>query len=528
MTKSIEANNAKSKAKKVYTPDQLEYRKQIIKKMFTIYFIQTSSYLIMHKNGTYGTYTKGKKFKNGNAIKSLADWQLENHLDGLHTVGAKAGTFMNIFLAFDVDFPDIKVAKWITLKISDVLDTMNIEHHISFSGSKGYHCEIYFENVVAHDIHKNLFNYVLDQADVRQYFKNEKKGISTKTLDDGSVIELGDVEHRPSEGYGIKLPLGYHQKTKKFCGFCDKSNGLRVMTPAESYEYFLNIRRIDSKILIEEHFPELLTYTKIEQFVPDKAFIKAEKAIAQYTPPKYNMNEEEAIEEATDLLFNGLKYKNSRHNTIFKIAKLFKFNGMEEENATETLLEWMDHQPKEMYESTLEFARDDIIKTVHDVYEGGYSIKPPEKEIAVTYQEIVAIINSCPRETEKLLMYAILIHSKRYATKSGVFYFPQDKMAEVTGLGITTVKVTLPKLEKLGVLEYVKHKQKFDWVTMKRPKNEYRVLLKIDPEIVESKIYITEKQDDFNRCLLNFFTIDELKKKKFPRRHMDKLKEMTI
>lgn len=509
------------------SPDTENYRRRIKDRLLELYFVQTKSYLIMQRDGNYISYTKGKENSKGKKAKALHDWQLYAHLDGKHTLGARSGVMMNIFLAFDVDFPNISMAKWVTYAISNVLDEMRIEHHISFSGSKGYHIEIFFEDLVTHHIHKNLFDYVLDKADVRQYFKSKKSKMTRKNAN-GEDVELGEVEYRPSEAYGIKLPLGYHQKTKRFCGFCDKSDGLRVMGATESYEYLLKIKRINSKELTEEYFPELLTYTKIEQYASKEEFMQTESAIAQYNPLKqYNLNENEAIDEAQDLLTNGLKYKNSRHNSMFKIAKLFKYYGLEEDEATEKLLEWMNRQPKELYEATAEEARNDIIKSVHDVYAGSYSIKPIPKEIAVTYQEIVAIIKSCPKETEKLLMYAILIHSKRWATKQGAFYFTQEKMAEATALGLTTVKVTIPKLEKLGVLEYIKRNQKFDRETKKCPANEYRVTLKVDPEIVESKIYITDKQDDFNKCLLNFFTVDELKKK-LPRRHVDKLKEIDI
>ncbi|WP_308638992.1 TOTE conflict system archaeo-eukaryotic primase domain-containing protein [Paenibacillus silvisoli] len=516
MTKSTETKR---------TPEEKAYRRKMIKKFIQLYFVQTKKYLIMHKSGTYSTYTEGKDTKSGKKVKSLADWQLFNHLDGQHTVGACSGMFMNKFLAFDVDFPDIKNAKWIVYKISDTLDEMKIDHHISYSGSKGYHIEIFFEDLLPHNVHRNLYDYVLDQADVRQYINSSNRG-GVKKLGNGSEIELGNVEHRPNESYGIKLPLGYHQKTEKFCGYCDKYDGLRVMSPAESYEYLLSIKQINCASLVEEYFPELMDYSKVDQFVTREDLLSTENAIAKYNPPKYQVSEKEAIDEAVDLLENGLKYKNSRHNSIFKIAKLFKYYGVEEEETVQELMIWMERQSKDFYTTSLEESFSDIVKTVQDVYAGLYSIKPPERNIAVTYPEIIAIINSCPSETEKLLMYAILIHSKRYATKKGVFYFIQEKMSEVTGLSLSAVKRTLPKLERSEVLEYVKRNLKFDKETGKRPKNEYRVLLKVDAGIDGAKEYITDRQDDLNNCLISLLTLDEINK--LPRRHKEKLKYSCI
>jgi Fic family protein len=89
------------------------------------------------------------------------------------------------------------------------------------------------------------------------------------------------------------------------------------------------------------------------------------------------------------------------------------------------------------------------------VFSHDYSLVPPKKDIDISFNEINQIILQCPEKNQKLLVYSMLIHSKRFANKDGIFYMTFNQMEEVSGLTRMTCINQINKLEKLGAIEVV-------------------------------------------------------------------------
>ncbi|GIQ66820.1 hypothetical protein PACILC2_53880 [Paenibacillus cisolokensis] len=200
----------------------------IITKLKDLYIIQYGHYIIQYPEPRgYCTYIKGE-IQNGKRTKPLLDWQFQKHLNGKFTVGTFGGKVMTKFMTFDVDFnKNPQLTKWITYKVAKTLDDLNLHnYYISFSGSKGYHIDLFFDEYLQIIYAQKLFAYVIELSDVKQYF-----------------IDGDKIEFRPTDRQGVKLPLGIHQKTEKYCGFCLVEDGLKVMATKESIKYLLAFRK---------------------------------------------------------------------------------------------------------------------------------------------------------------------------------------------------------------------------------------------------------------------------------------------
>ncbi|MBA9087663.1 hypothetical protein FHR92_004148 [Fontibacillus solani] len=374
--------------------------KEVIKKLSELYIIQRGHYLIQYKEG-YTQYNAGQLNKSGKRAKALADWQFEKHLNGEFTVGTFGGKLKSKFMTFDVDFPSgLDMAKWITYKISKTLDELGIHnYYINFSGNKGYHIDLFFDDLISIDHAQRFFDYVIQRSGVLPHSDAGNK-----------------VEFRVTDKLGVKLPLGTHQKTRNYCGFCTVNHGLKVMGREQSEKYLFTIEKMKSE--------QILKIIQVEDTddINTVDMIKTEDAISPHKPLRnYDQSEDYSIDRAIDLLQNGLKVQGSRHNSILLIGMYLKYCGLDREQCDMELHLWMDKQKAEYYSSDLDESHKDIDQIVKDIYERDYNLRAGNKDLTVTFDEIKWIMKSCSEKNQKLITYAMLIHSKRHANMQGVF-----------------------------------------------------------------------------------------------------------
>lgn len=467
---------------------------KIIEKLKNLYIIQCGRYLIQSKDGIYKTCIKGETKSNGKKRKALTDWHLEQHLEGEFTIGTFS-KFFSKFITFDVDFHDPEMAKWITYKVADTLDNLGIEfYYISYSGSKGYHIDLFFEDLIQVDYAKKFFDYVILQSDVLQH------------------SDLGNkVEFRVTEKQGVKLPLGYHQKTGNYCGFCKVETGLKVIGKKRSQEYLFSIKKMKHKAIMD--IIGIESKTKHDK----KLLIKTEDAISQHKPlENYEPNENYSIDLAIKMLQDGLQVQGSRNNSIFLIGLYFKYMGMDEPKCRDELYTWMEWQKPNTYTTPLTECYKDIDSTIKNMYLKNYNLTAKVKDLSVTFDEIKWIIDNCPEKNQKLIAYSMLIHSKRHANLQGVFFMTFKDMESVTGIRDQALQQQVNKLNDLNVIEVVARNQKQKG-TCKKKSNLYRMnfvqeLDKADSTKLDNEIYVTDKNNDFVGCIKFYFTDTELRK----------------
>lgn len=441
----------------------------------------------------------------------LADWKIEQHLLGKETVGVFGTSFGSKFITFDVDFKhDEQLAKWTTLKIVNELIEIGIDEdkiYTSDSGNKGFHVDIYLTEILSQKKINTFYKLVMERLEF------EREGdYSYKT-------NGGEVELRPiGMNLGVKIPLGVHQIVKKKCHYVDVFNRF---TPFESFDYVLQIEKVDVDVIdtILEEQTDLLE--EVKQVNELKALVKE-----KYNPlPIYEVgiNEELTLEAYELLESEGLKQKGTRHNSLFKLARYYKYLGLTRENCYEDLLDWMEKQDTRMYDTPLQDCQSDINNIVQYVYDKDLSIVVEKDYIDVSYNEMKKILKA-KSKNQKLLLFAMLIHSKRYADKNGVMYMTYAQMNYTTTLTEKNARINVRKLEEQGLVDIVASNVAQKGTFKKKP-NKYHVKI-ADKAINGNSIEVKVKEDleqSFNKALTHLVPINELKAV-LPRRHWDEIK----
>ena len=496
-------------------------QKEIIKKINDLYITNRHKYLVMKSNGEYMTLQTSEKSKR---IKPFIDGFIKNHIEGKATYGVFNGQYFGKFICFDVDVKDKQHAKWITYKIIHALRGIGIPYekiYPSTSGGKGYHIEIFFQKPVSNEVLYELFIMTMEAAGL------ERRESEYKYKCDGGHVEMRPVANIT----GVKMPLGKHFKTtnNKRCWYVDRDS----LQEIRSFEYILQIEQIDNEVLknIIDEQKDLLeideqTANEIEK---SKAYIDE-----NYKPLKiYNQNidEQDTIENIQKLEEEGLREVGTRHNALLKLAKYYKWQGMSEEDCRNQLEFWMAKQDTRTYRTRWEQCLKDIREIVKYIYENDISLTGAKKEIDVTYSEMKWIIQA-KRKNEQLVLFAMLIHSKRFADAKGVFYMTQQQLADATGLTDRTIRNIMPKLEQMGFIQYIARNQKQKG-TYKKKANRYMLHIHIENEINANENTYTIQcnnlncADSFNHCLISLFDIDYLKNN-LPRRQYDELKKLIV
>ncbi|KGE20806.1 TOTE conflict system archaeo-eukaryotic primase domain-containing protein [Paenibacillus wynnii] len=454
----------------------------VIDRLYELYVIQNHHYLLQFRGGFYCTVTE--------RAKPLRRYQMDAHINGRTTVGTFSGQHFTKFLTFDVDFKhSLELAKWVTYKLAAALDSVGAhEYAISYSGNKGYHVDLFFDMAIPVETARTFFAFIVSLAEV-------------------SGVEGGEVEFRPSAQQGVKLPIGTHQKTGNFCGFCRIEDGLRVMNREESTAYLHAINKTDHTLIISRD--------DMAHDLDDAA--EMENVIARHTPLEtYAQDESYSLTRAAERYHNGLTGPGQRHNSFLLLARLFNHNGVDRAGAVESITEWLAWQESGFYESSAEYCAEDLRKCVDYVYDKNLTLNGGQRDLTVSFCEIDDIIRRCPQKSHKALAYALLIHSKRWASASGTFFMVFNQMAEASGLCLRTAKTQINQLENIGVIEIVKRDQKVRGTFKKKP-NIYRMTLAAGGEEYE-----VTKETGLADCLHHFYEDSDLKDA-LPRRQYEAL-----
>lgn len=487
-------------------------KKEIIQKFYDLFIVPKYKYLIMYPNGQYQTCNKyDKKQKN---FKPLRYWQLEKHLEGEFTLGVFASSYLTKFICFDVDVRDSVKAKWTVYKLIDTLTSLGIplEYiYISTSGNKGYHVDIYFNQTIQNNIVKDFYNIVMDHIDL-------------------SKID-GQIELRPTQ-QGLKLPLGINFKNKNKsnnrCWYVDYEKGLQ---PIKSYKYILKVKQIDPSIINDILLEQIdllvidnpVNNKEAEQIEDSKGHIDSKyKPLVSY---EIGSNETVTIEYYQKIEDEGIKHIGTRNKLTMRLCRYYKHLGMSPEENISSLKEWMIKQDPKNYRTSLEDSFKEIENIVKLAYEKDISFTVEHKQIYISYKEMEYIMKANSKN-EKLLLYAMMIHSKKYSKPNGHFYMTYSQMVQSTGISERTVKRLVNKLEKQSLIEIPERDRKIldsnGRLLSKKP-NIYKINYIHTINDDSNKLQIDNNKNEFNDVVSLLFTDDELKKL-LPRRHYEEIR----
>lgn len=359
----------------------------------------------------------------------LSEGDLKAHLEGKETIGIFFPNGFTKVIGLDIDVPDTDLLYRLTMLLQSFgLDEKNIL--VSSSGGKGFHVDIFLENLLPREIADNFHATILDNLNV-----------------DKTVIELrGGTSEQ-----GYKLPLGIHFKTGSFCDISD-FKGNRVRKPLEVLK--TREKAAISWITTASHSFYVPIMTDEEQHEKEE-LISSVKLL-----PQYANTPETKIESIKQLLKNGLHEKGNRNNSIFNVSLYLKDQGYCLAETKEEVMNWIG---KKWSKSIVDKEVLDQAKTtIESIYKQDKPFIAGAKEITISDVEIREILllktnNKLQTKALRRLYYVLAIHSKAYADKKGVFYMTYEQMAQA-GIDANRqrVKTQLEKLAELGKLSIVR------------------------------------------------------------------------
>ena len=481
-----------------------------------LYIIQRYKYLKQVKGNTYtitaGKYinTKdGRKFKN----KPLNDSLINRHLLGKESYGVFA-THQTKFMLFDFDFADnFTLCKWYYYNVREALIEIGIaEQYIYaiFSGSKGLHLTIYFQEPISVKYAQDIYKRALQVADVQDMSKQ--------------------IEFRPSNKQAVKLPLGLHFKTKKKSCFV---NNIDVDDPLPD-DTILNVNKIPIETIhsildIEPSQYDKMNDDEIKQVAQNELYAN----VNELDIYKLGQDKEFTVSYYNDLYTNGLKARSTRHNTTLILAMFFKsYYKLERDEVFNILKEWLTKQDKSLYTSTIDEALKDTRQIVEDVFNKNYTLSIKQTDIHISVDELRTILtarntnNKHFTHKQRLVLFALLVHSKRYTDDcQRIFYMSYQQMTKATG--ITNRRILqgiINQFEQVGLITVHRRNKTQEGTHLKLP-NQYEVLFVDEQanacdEIDNSLIYDSGL---FTVLINKHFTQSDLKKM-LPRRQFEHYK----
>lgn len=459
-------------------PPKNNGQQAIINKLNELY-IQTRRKYLLQLPDNYIALNRDKMAN----VFSLNDGLLARHLNGMNTYGIFNGNTVNKFITFDVDFADDEtMARWATLKLIDVLVSefriFRGDIHVSLSGSKGYHVELFFDRPIAAEAAEQFYHKVL--AKLPEFSER-------------------NIEFRPTWGQGVKLPLGIHQRTRRRCWFCDNE----TLEPIKSFDYVLTIEPMDANIILDA----------VVELTDEQAAEFAE--IVRSTDTSITIvDTSKALQKARRILEAGrLTASGTRHITTFTLACFFNSQGFDRAEAVEAIMEVLLNTPRDYFSkgSTPAFWRKETERLVNYAFDKDLTLGNADKQITIYKSEILAVLN-VGTFRQKQLAYAMLVTSKRYGR---VFYLTVNTAMKMIGTtSRQTVQNGIDKLVKVGFVEYVRkgevdHAKSKELGRVSYKPNKYRLLID-KPAKGEKSIETSGNQDLVDVAYL-LCTEDEIK-----------------
>ncbi len=401
-------------------------QKEIIKKINDLYITLRKKWVKQNSKGHDFTCTYKKNQPWSYCNSCLTDPYIKSHLEGDDTVSVFSGANKTKFICFDVDEKDDLRARWMVHKIIEAMCTLGIHQKYiitSYSGRKGYHVELFFKDLIPLKKSKTLYEIVL-------------------TL---SELDYKKVEFRPTFTQSIKLPLGWNYKNsdpvKGFCPYVDPFN---YFMPYDD-GYILTIEKIESSkilnIIDNEDHRGVAVFNNVG--IPFNKKVSTPEVSKTMTVESGVNNNQYALEDLINRIENdGIQERGTRHNILKKLVILYKNVRLFNKEETKTqLIEFMKRQDIGNYATLWENVLREIDVLVHYAFENDYqlprNLRSDPIKMYYSEQDISRILD-VKSKSGRLVLCALLTHSKRHAGKDGLFYMTYELMGTISGLSEKT------------------------------------------------------------------------------------------
>lgn len=456
---------------------------EYVKRINDLYVMYRGKYLLQSKDGQGYITVK----------KQLVDWQVEQHIKQSITLGVFAGKTYNKFMCFDIDCKER--SRKVTYELIDCLkNNYGISDNqilVSFSGSKGYHVELFFENAIPVIELKRFYAMVITNIGA----------------------DHTEVEFRNTYNQAVKLPLSINRKTGQRCYLVDT---LYLNEVADTYLF--EVQQIDTEFFLEQ-----LNDFWDENVQPTNKALTLDHGVAeQFEQTASEMKHYVSVDyetRAIDMINEKrLLYPSSRHHSTLLLGAYYKGLGYELVECRQMVSEILEntwHTARYLYskDTTLELIDSETRRILQIVYEKGYQFgQQVQKPIKVNKSDILSILQPDKLALRQLL-FTMICHSKRFSANDGQFYMTYKQMSEMGNTDNNKRLASyITELSDQGYIEIVRRNERKEKSYLSQP-NVYRI--KIDQTAIDDDVRYVEltdiTTDDFSRVVQQLLTKAEIK-----------------
>lgn len=412
----------------------LEVNNEILNKMKELFITVRYKYIKQNNDGNgYQTFNQYEKERH----KPLHDGFLKSHLMRENTYGIFCRKNLTKFVTFDVDVPDKTEAKRVVLALYESLNNLGIPTHkiyTSWSGTKGYHVDIYFSKEIPYKSMEKLYNAAIK---------------STLNLLGGNLE--GQIEKRPSPTQGLKLPLSINFKNKNqidnICWYVDVQNNF---TPIRSLDFILTIEPIDAQIISDliNDLPDVET----DQSLANGKILEKNRINVDFS--NFYLSKEDL--NTLEKLYNeGLKNSGTRNASLCKLAIYFNTLKVKKSECNQLLKDWMDNQDPNLYKTPLNTCYQEINRIVDLVYKKNIILFKGKTEISISKSDMLTIFQY-PKKLHNIIT-VLLIHSKRFEDKDRKFYMTYEQISRASRCAVRTAMNQIKELEQIGIIKVTRN-----------------------------------------------------------------------
>lgn len=353
--------------------------------------------------------------KDVNGDRPLSNKVVCGHLNQKYAVSVYAGKYSSKFMTFDVD----DGCRSTVMKIIEVLVGLGIPRdliYVSTSGGKGFHVDLFFDNLVYTDKLRILYDYVCIEGG----------------------LDPVKVEFRPTYKQAIKLPLSRHCRTGNICWYLDRD----TFEPIEHLDYILEIEKIPSEVVLE-----------IVEDLPLKSPIPTREDLDYKFSDKVPAKKIEA-DDGDTYEFPILREPGVRHDTMISIAVYCRSRGYPQEQIETLLIEWAEEQNPDYITDPMTVVHDDAARLAEWVWREDFHVRSMDrKEVVITTRDIEKVLVQ-PTKTMRKLVFLLICHEKRFGSLS----MSVKRVCEFIGCGHASVENTFRKLRSLNVINITEGK----------------------------------------------------------------------
>lgn len=392
---------------------------------------------------SYITYRKKYIVQNKDnyvtVFSNISDYMLNQHIKGKSTYGIFVNK-VSKFLTFDID---LKVKgrewkeynKWVLNKTIHALEEEGFGQYlnVSFSGSKGYHVDILFNNTVSTEVLEKLGKYIIK--------KYELDNIRV----DGKLI--AEVELRGCNNAGVKLPLGINKKSNKFMHYLNDD-----LNPITQKQF---VKNFELKIMKTETLYNLYNSLEID-YIED-----IKKVIIEPKPKKDNKEEPKELlkYDKTELDYivqnEVLKNQGTRNNIIYLVALWCNSHKIKQEEALKKLYRIIDNTPTQLYnnKTSSQWKYEECKKVVEKVYSNNLVLFDV-KEVGLNKSILLWIMEHCKTLKQMNIFLCHIFHAIKWGNE-GVYFLSESTINKYTGATNKTIEKLNRELVEIGILEVV-------------------------------------------------------------------------